>query len=220
MLSPFTHALIIVAGVVLLRWLPRGRRSAFGALALCALLVALAHFAPQPALVVVGKEGVVEALTEATLLLWVGAAVRARMPLLAALAALLFLEEVDYGQVFFGFETPGWIAALSPTSDRTNFHNIPALDVLWRLGLLVSLWALSLRAIAARLQGARIVPVFATHHAYFLGLLALGALAQAIAGDRVADELHELAAVWGAWALWRRPPPPAGAAHRARRARP
>ncbi len=84
------------------------------------------------------KEGPLEHLTHGVLLAALLAHLaRLAIPdhrlrhLLPSLLTLLFLlEEIDYGQVYLGFETPALLRPFTGRSDHLNFHNTTAADVL------------------------------------------------------------------------------------------
>lgn len=133
-----------------------------------------------------GKEGVLEAFTEGGLLAAVIIGARARAWWLVAPAALLFLEEIDYGQLFLGYATPDWIAALPANrSDQVNFHNVPVASMLFRLVPLGGLVVLS-----------RLERGFTRAGVLGAGMAALlSAVVIPLCGLRVWDESIELALV-------------------------
>ncbi len=150
-MSPLTHAAALSCVAVALAlahgWWARWPGPPKRVLPALALLVAL----PIPLLLVddpawSGKEGWLEAATEGLLLYGLGLGVARKNPWVIVGAALLLLEEVDYGQLFFDdWPTPALLAELGSRSTRLNSHNIPGLDGAWRwvpmIGLLVlSLW--------------------------------------------------------------------------------
>lgn len=139
---------------------------------------------------VVGPEGVVEALTAGLL---VGLAVRGRkVKWLAAAAGVLLLEELNYGQVLLGFETPAFLGPVPATDGQLNFHD-NALGGLWMLIPLLSLLAVSRRpALAERFSLPHFHPWTWTG---ITALLVLTPLVSFLAGGQVANEGFELGAV-------------------------
>jgi hypothetical protein len=212
MVSPLLHLALLLAfagAALLVRW-PQGAWKVV--LGTYAGVLGISWLLPQVGDVLVSKEGVVEALTEGVLLAWCVGAVRARMPIAAVLGAVLLLEEVDYGQLFLRFSTPDPVANLSPTSDAMNFHNLPAIDWVWRPLAFCVVWALSVARIRDHRWVQRAVgwglPTFTTLHCFFGGVLLLGGATGFLLGGPVVDELHEAAMVCGAFALWQQRPGP------------
>lgn len=85
------------------------------------------------------KEGPLEHLTHGVLLVaLLGHLARLAVPgarrlphLFPALLCLVFLlEEIDYGQVYLGFDTPPLLRPLTGRSDHLNFHNTTIADAL------------------------------------------------------------------------------------------
>lgn len=151
-MSPLTHAAALCCVALALavvhgwweRW-PGPPRRVLPALALLVTLpIPLLLLGDDPAWS--GKEGWIEAATEGVLLYGLGLGIVRRNPWVALGAALLLLEEVDYGQLFFNdWPTPALLGELGSRSGRLNTHNIPGVDAAWRLvpalGLLgLSLW--------------------------------------------------------------------------------
>jgi len=101
------------------------------------------------------KEGPLEHLTHGVLLAaLVAHAIRLALPatarlrhLFPTLLCLVFLlEEIDYGQVYLGFETPSALRALTGRSDHLNFHNTRTADVL--IPVFYSLYLIALPLLA------------------------------------------------------------------------
>ncbi len=172
------------------------------------LAAGLLILAPLPAVwlqgpeerLVSGSEGVLEAVTEGLLLalLWHG--VRNRQPWIACGAAVLFLEEIDYGQLWLGFATPEWWDALSDRSSQTNLHNIDGLDWLWRPFPMLAVLVLSRRPLRwSRLESLMTrlrLPVLDRTLGWGLFAAVAGVWpVLMIAGDRRMNESLELALV-------------------------
>lgn len=152
------------------------------------------------------REGGIEAVTAGILAGLFVLGVRHRSPWITIAALLLLLEELDYGQVLLGFETPEWHAALPSRSGKLNFHNIRWLDWLWEpLPIYtVSFLALPLRgrllAFADRLRAPRF------HRRIFVAIAvaaACGLVTWWI--TRELDEIAELTQVAIVAATWLRP---------------
>lgn len=200
-LEPGEHLVILLATAVLLAsWLgaprPSPPRSWFVAAGAVAALPVFFGVLPQPtALLVVGKEGVIEAATAGVLAGLVLHAVRHRLPWVGCGAGLLLLEEVDYGLL--------WAVASAPPDfldGQFNTHNLPVIEALWRLVPLALVLLLAARgrwsvAWKARLAPLRL-PRLEPHVPLGLATLLVGAVATwALMGEHVADESAELAAV-------------------------
>lgn len=176
--------------------------------ALLGLLPLLLSPVPAVSAFVAGKEGLVELLTEGVLLALVVLSVRSRQPWILVGATLLFLEEIDYGQWFFDLPTPEVLGALGSKSGNLNTHNLPFVEVLWRLGPLLAVvalalrarWPQSLRAWAATARLPRLHPWLAgaaplLHVCAFVSVLLLG--------DNRVDEARELGDVLLVALAWR-----------------
>jgi len=108
----------------------------YSALWLAAL--ALSLVSPQIITCLTEKEGPLEHVTHAVLLLaviwhftlWLREKVKREHLFLALLCFVFFLEEVNYFQVYFDFTTPDWIRNFTGRSDHLNFHNTRAADYL------------------------------------------------------------------------------------------
>lgn len=103
------------------------------------LAAAAAAWIPGTADELCRKEGPLEQLTHGVLLAAVlGHTIRLAVPgagrvahLFPALLCLVFLlEEIDYGQVYLGFDTPPLLRPLTGRSDHLNFHNTAVADAL------------------------------------------------------------------------------------------
>lgn len=204
-LEPGEHLVILVAvAILVVRWL-RGRPAAVapaaflaaGALAAVPLLLAPLPGGVEPLLA--GKEGVLEAITAGLLLALAVHAVRHRDPWVFVGAALLLLEEVDYGQEW-RLDARALDAGAALGEGQLRSHHLPVVEALWRLVPLTAVSLLALRArwprwlapLASRVRLPRVLPGF------LLGLLPLsvGAVATwALAGEGRADEAAELAVV-------------------------
>ncbi len=200
------HLVIALASAVLLTsWLrartgsmPQSVYVALGAVAALPLLLA-----PLPRgveLLLAGKEGVIEALTAGALLALGTLGVQRRAPWVAVGAGLLLLEEVDYGQMWLGFGSPAALAEVGSHSGSFNSHNLPVIEVLWRVIPLAAVlflalrdhWPRALRGIADRLALPRLDGgLWAGVAALLVATLGTWALA----GERRADESAELAVV-------------------------
>lgn len=152
------------------------------------------------AAIATGTEGVTEAITSGILLALVAQSIRHRWPVIAVAACLFFLEEVDYGQLYLGYATPDWILALGSRSDRSNLHNLPALDWAWRLLPVLGVVVLSRRPLrfewAERLLTRVRLPRL--HHHTWIGLAVAYAgagLSMLWVGERAGDEALELSLV-------------------------
>ncbi len=152
---------------------------------------------------VLGSEGMVEAITEGILLAILIRAIPLRSPWMVAAAALLLLEELDYGQVVFGFETPAFLIPPDSRSEKLNFHNAWFAG-LWRAvpigGML--LLALPRERLPSWVDHLRL-PRF--HRAAWLGVALAIPLALGVntwLGHRAADESFELAMVCLVCASW------------------
>ncbi len=149
---------------------------------------------------ITGKEGVLEALTAGVLLALVVLGARVRSPWVVLGAALLLLEELDYGQSWLGFGSPAALEEAGSSSGNFNSHNLPVLEVLWRVVPLVVVVLLAARArwpAAARTLADRArLPELDPGLLLGLGTLAVGVLATwKLAGEGRADEAGELAIV-------------------------
>ncbi len=150
-MTPLTHAAILssvalvfaILHVTLPRW-----RSRPG---LATQLAALTVLAPVPFVLAspeealwTGKEGVIEAISEGLLLFAAGVAIARRNVWVAVGAALLLLEEIDYGQLFISaIPTPESLERMGSWSSNLNSHNLPFLGAAWRLVPLLAVLALS-----------------------------------------------------------------------------
>lgn len=200
-------ALLVISALLVARWRPVPSRAlALAVGALVALPLPLVAIWPDEALIT-GTEGVVEAVTAGVLLALFVRGVRARAPWIALPAVVLLAEELDWGQLVFGFATPPWVAALGSRSDQLNFHNLDGLDWLWEPLPLVILLVLAgargqVRAWADRLG----LPLFAASLRWGVLALALFGVPTALfAGGRRFDEASELVMVLLVWTCWAQP---------------
>jgi hypothetical protein len=161
-----------------------------------------------------GKEGWLEVATEGVLLYGVGLGLLRRNPWIFLGAALLLVEELDYGQVLFGFQTPALLEQLGSRSDNLNFHNLPGIDGAWRWVPMLALLALALWP-----RPPLRLPKLHRATAWALGLtLALSVPTVLLAGGDLWNESFELALAalvlfgWQAANVDRAPPPPSGLA--------
>ncbi len=200
------HVVVILVSAMALhasrRGLPAWSAPVAGALVLlpCAGLV----LSPSLDLLVFGKEGVLEAATEGVLVALVVVALGRRVWWMAALACLLLLEEVDYGQIFLDFATPEWVGRVPGTwTPQLNFHNLPGAWLVWRVLPTAGLLWLWRRG------------VFGPGTGLGVGLAALLSLPTIwLAGGEDWNESIELAQVAVVWVCWREraePIPPNGA---------
>lgn len=201
---------LAVAVLIVNLWArPEGRtRGWFVAAALLGLLPLL--LAPAQALFafIVGKEGLAEILTEGLLLALVVRALRERQPWIVVGAALLFLEEVDYGQWLFALPTPEILDALGSKSGNLNTHNLPLVEILWRLGPLLAVVALALRARWPESLRSLAAEARLPHlHPWLAGaaplLHACALVSAALLGDNRVDEARELGDVLLVALAWR-----------------
>jgi len=200
-LEPGEHLVILLATAVLLAsWLgaprPSPPRSWFVAAGAVAALPVLFGVLPQPlTTLVVGKEGVIEAVTAGALAGVLLHAARHRMPWVGGGAGVLLLEEVDYGFL--------WASASAPPEflhGQLNTHNLPVLEAMWRLVPLALVLLLAARGRWSPAWEARLAPLrlprLQPHVPLGLGTMLVGAVATwALLGEHVADESAELAAV-------------------------
>jgi len=200
-LEPAEHLVILLATAVLLAsWLasprPSPSKSWFVAAGAVAALPVLFGVLPQPIVVlVVGKEGVIEAATAGVLAGLVLHAARHRLPWVGCGAGALLLEEVDYGFL--------WASASAPPDfldGQLNTHNLPVFEALWRLVPLALVLLLAARGRWPAAWEARVAPLrlprLQPHVPLGLATLLVGAVATwALLGEHVADESAELAAV-------------------------
>jgi hypothetical protein len=87
---------------------------------------------PEPGPRWLGTEGPAEALTEGLLFGFLLRAARARDGWAFIATFLVLGEELDWGQVLLGFDTPEWARQVESRSDRLNFHNLGWTDALWK----------------------------------------------------------------------------------------
>jgi hypothetical protein len=165
-----------------LRWLPA-----------MVLLPALPFPAPISRLLF-GKEGIIEAITEGTLLALVVFALRHRLWAFAAGTFVLLGEEWDWGQRLHGIPTPRVLLDWGSRSTQLNFHNVPPWDGLWRVVPLLLVVACARRPwrwnepLARRLG----LPSFQRGLPLLLLLtLTLSVLAWPVAGEFAVDEVAE-----------------------------
>ena len=145
-MSSILHAIILslVASALVARPLPSTRRASLlaGAMVACPLVGVV--LPGNIDAFCFGKEGLLEAFTEGGLLAAIVLGTRSRAWWLVIPACILFLEEIDYGQLFLQFQTPAWLASLPDNrSTQVNFHNLPVTDALFRLVPLLGLFLLS-----------------------------------------------------------------------------
>jgi hypothetical protein len=203
----------------------RGPAAVLAAGALAALPALLSLLGAQLQLLVSGKEGLLEIVTEALLLTVLVRAAQTRQLWLAVGAAAVFLEEVDYGQWITRAPTPQWLADAGSRSGNLNTHNLPVAGALWRLGPLSAAALLGLRdswpqplgRLADRLDLPRLHRAVAPA---LLVVLLAGAVAWALLGNHVADESGELAAVLVVALGWRATESPPSAPDRPEDAHP
>ena len=170
-----------------------------GALALLPLPTMLA---PQKASAfIVGKEGLVEALTVAVLLALAALAWRRSAWLFGLATLLLLAEELDYGQRLLRVALPS-IQEAAPRArhGNFNFHNEPGLGAAFRIVPLLGAWVLSVRERwpSGLVRLADRVGLPALHRGVGWGLLLTLVSAGLVAwlvGEGAADEAGELAAV-------------------------
>ncbi len=165
-------------------------------------------FLSVPALVplrsrMLGTEGLAEAVTEGAVLAVLVRAIAVRNPWMIVGAALILVEELDYGQVLLGFQTPEFLVPDGSNSTQLNYHNT-YLSGVWRIVPTAAVLLLSIRS--QRLNGIIErwrLPTF--HRFSWAGLvLALGLTVgiHAWLGHRIADEAFELAMVSLVYAAW------------------
>ncbi len=197
-------ALLLVAAVLISWWRPASTRAlCLGVGALVALPVAVVVVWPEETLFT-GTEGVLEAVTEGVLLALVVRGVRERAGWIALPAGVLLAEELDWGQLVFGFATPGWMDGLGSRSDQLNFHNVRALDWLWEPLPLLVLVVLAGAGAGVRRWADRLrLPVFDGGLRWgVLALVALGVPTFWLGGGRRFDESSELVMVLLVWVCW------------------
>lgn len=196
---------LLLAACAFVLWLrrPAPRFGAVGTVLVAFLPVLSAPFLGPWQTAILGTEGAVEAVTEGGLLALLGWAVLVRNPWMVVGAAWFLLEEIDYGQYFLSFETPGFAWLDGSRTDRLNFHNGP-LSIVWRavpLGVVLFSAVRAERVVAWRERWR--FPAFGAT-AWTGGALAI-VLAFAVAawlGERIADEAFELAMVSLVCATW------------------
>jgi len=204
-LSPALHLGIALALGLLASLRPRSRPWSILAAGMSPLLALLAvwRFGPEERWIT-GAEGLFEAVTAGLLLGLVLRGGWARQWLMAGMAAVLLMEELDYGQHLLGFATPGWLVAAGSRSTYTNLHNLPG-SIIWRLLPIVGLVWLSRPSQAERAQRLGL-PTF--HPLVLLGLpltLACAAATGYHLGERRCDEVGEMALVALVYTAWRIP---------------
>ena len=156
----------------------------------------------------VGKEGLTEVITEGLLLALVVEGARRRQGWIALGALALLLEEADYGQWWSRVETPAWLEDAGSDSGNMNTHNIPVLQVWWRLGPLLACMLLAIRERwPERLEAFALSARLPSLHSAFVAAvgvqLVLSFLSAFVSGDDIADEAGELAAVAMVALAWR-----------------
>lgn len=122
-----------------------------------------------------------------------------------AACVLLVLEEIDWGQLIFGFKTPAWVLRHSGRSTEVNFHNTSTASVVFFLGIAAVFIALPLGARARRLAplfkrwGLRPPPgsVIAT---VLLTVLVINPVGQALGIESSLQEVTELCLALMLWA--------------------
>ena len=143
---------------------------------------------------VIGTEGIIEAITAGLLLATVGLALRFRLPLLALGAFLILLEELDYGMPLYGYPDPAVMQSYGLLPRRFNFHNAAG-QGLWRVVPFVIMLLLSrprVYALARRLA----LPNLHPQTWYALPVMFIGGFATWYwLGPRAVDESVELALV-------------------------
>ncbi|MCC6557007.1 MAG: hypothetical protein IT372_28990 [Polyangiaceae bacterium] len=148
-------ALAIPAALLLARRFARRQATCSSGLALAALALPLGalllrQVAPRLFLGLTCKEGLMELVTLPVLLAAAAVAVdgaangqsRGWAWAWAGSCLLVFLEEIDWGQLIFGFVTPAWARGATGRASTLNFHNTPASSVAFAvvvLGLFVLL---------------------------------------------------------------------------------
>lgn len=212
-MNPLLHLLAILAtavaaGPLLRRAAPRcsGRLQlvVFGA-------VVLAAVTPLPAWVF-GKEGLAEACTEGLLLAICIRAGRERQILMALAAFVLLAEELDYGQVLLGFETPAFLRPQGSRSTQLNYHNFGMAQSMFRLVPAALVLMLATRRFDGMAERFRLPTLDVTAKpALVLSIAAAVLVGTLHSHDRVADELVELLAVGVVANAWRLQTSPASA---------
>ncbi len=188
-------------------WIWSGRgwdfRTLFGLLLGIPLLF-LPQLVPEPAPRWLATEGPAEVLTEGLLFGFLLRAARVKDGW-AAIAALLVLgEELDWGQVLLGFDTPAWVHQFESRSDRLNFHNLGWTDALWKpIPVLIILARASFpQFFPEQLR----LPRFHSRTGLALLCLLPGlALARSLGDPRTTNELGELALVLWVLLAWVEP---------------
>jgi len=210
--SPWEHLFASAAAATLLVQLWHRPELRSGRLAWAGLVALLPiFFWPLPIAVdefVTGKEGVIEVFTSGVLGALLVRAWQQRQPWVGAGAALLLLEELDYGQWIFAVATPQSLLDAGSRSGNLNSHNLPGMEVLWRMGPLLLCVALALRerwpphwearAVAARLPRLHVDFVMGSFILLLSGLATL-----IVTSDQHMDESGELAAAVLVALCWR-----------------
>ncbi len=197
---------IVVAQWQGARW--RSTRAVRTATAVAALPLLFVPFPDAIASFVLGKEGLVEAVTAGILAGLVWQAARSRQAWVGLGAVAVLLEELDYGQWFSRLATPEWLAAAGSGSGNLNTHNLPYFEAAWRLLPLGCCVALALRdrwpppclQLGQSLGLPKLHPSLAAVVPVLLVLA--GASALLVSGD-AADEAAELSAVMLVALAWR-----------------
>lgn len=123
----------------------------------------------------------------------------------ALACAVVLAEEIDYGQLLFGFRTPGWVLPHTGQSDLLNFHNTPTVTVGLFAGAVVVFGGLPLAArlgsTAPLLRRLKLRPpprnVIA---AVWLTTLVINGLAMGLGIDANLQEVTELSLAMMLWA--------------------
>jgi hypothetical protein len=199
--------LLLIALIVVVRAPSLSSRAIFAAGMLVLLPIPIVLLMGPGESLLSGSEGVLEAITEGLLLCMVWRGSKERDLWLAIGAGVVFLEEIDYGQLWLSFATPDWLNSLSVRSSQANFHNIDGLDWIWRplpmLAVLIfSRRPLSWKAIETFLTRVRL-PVLDRRIVWGL-LVAVAAIwpTMAMAGERRMNESLELALVALVFVAW------------------
>lgn len=212
-MQPAEHlaAAAAVCVIVVALWPRDGGRTSRSILSLSLIAALPVILAPLPQPIgsfVLGKEGLVEAVTAGLLGGVVWQAVRSRQGWLGLGAVAVLLEELDYGQWFSRLATPEWLAAAGSNTGNLNTHNLPYLGAAWRLvplGACIALalrdrWPSSLDDLGERLHLPRLHASFA---AAAPALLVLAGASALLASGDAADEAAELSAVALVALAWR-----------------